>query len=474
MENWPEFLPVHRIALQLGALFHDIGHGPWSHVSELFCQMKDDYRRLRHRELTKEWIRKGVAPYNDVPAFLAKEAKRVEEEWKGMVERDKWTDIEYHTEILSPDNVANIAVGSPPTLGKDRSDFRYTFLSNIVSGVFDVDRMDYLRRDAYHAGFETGGVDIWEIIHSYTLAEEDGKWIAMLLPSASTALEILLSVRDLAYRQFYYNKMHRSAQEMMIRAMARMVEKYSVDELLVMNDEELLAALEGPRGDAFTRDVTARIRLRAVYEPLPFAIRISTDLDDSGKSAWAELAFQVPARDLAIERWLGSEEDASGKMKLPTHQRVVFDLRPIPLVERREYETPIFYDEVKKEKKSLFDLCPHLRMIRGTRLIQFDSKEIKIDLTLQYIEEVSQLLITLPFEYVDGIRESCTKEMAKGKSKDAVLACHVERLKSILEDLISFLRVQDEKTKTGLRQRFKESLTGYLEDICSPASPSSS
>lgn len=444
-EEWPQFLAVHRIALQLGALFHDIGHGTWSHVSELLCKMREDYRKLEHTKLTQDWISKGYGPYEDISDFINKEASRLEKELKSIFPRD-WKDLEPYMDILTPENIAKIAVGLPP------SDPRYSFLSNIVSGTFDVDRLDYLRRDAYHSGVQIGNIDIWEIIHNYTLGEVDGKWAAQLSPSAVTAVEILLIVRDFVYRQFYYSKLHRIAQEMLIRGMDQMLQNYSLDEMLRMTDEELLVAYDSARGNAFTKDIASRIRNRNIYEPLPCIINVSNDLDPSAKKNWYELAFGVPSPDTSTERWFEAETIATKIIKLPGENRVIFDIRPVPIVKTSEYEAKIFYDEFNKKSLSLFDLAPHLR--ERERLYE------------QYIEQISQLMILLPFHCIDHISNLCLDEIKRGNNKDDVYKRHIKIFEPILDEFIKLLNMEDKEKIKTLKEKFIKDMIIYLEEIC--------
>lgn len=449
-KEWPLLTAVHKLALQLGALFHDVGHGPWSHVSELFCEMKEDYRKIQHSGLTELMIKEGFGSFDDIPTFIVKEAPRIENNLKIIGVHSK--DIEEWMQIFTPENIANIAVGKPP------SDDRYTFLSNIVSGTFDVDRLDYLRRDAYHSGVETGDIDIWEIIHNYTLAEEDGKWIAKLQPSASTSVEVLLSVRDLTYRQFYFTKLHRVAQEMIIRAMTELLEKCSVDDMIVKNDEELLLEFEGKNGTAFSKEISKRIKLRHVYEPLPFTLNVSRDLDEKARTKWTEIAFGVPSRVRATEQWFLAEKKASTELGLPNHERVIYDIRAVPIVKVSEYENRIFFDEFTNKSLSLFDLAPHTRMTKGVFDYVINGKKTHINLEEKHIQEISNLSIALPYEYIYNICEKSKKLFNDGKKEEGYIN-FVESLKPAYNNLSNLLEID----KPKLLNKFETEMRNYLD-----------
>jgi hypothetical protein len=461
--EWPELTPVHRTALLLGALFHDVGHGTWSHVSEIFCDMKEDYLKMKHKGLSKNLIEGNFGDHKDIKDFINEESKRMEIEWKSRSEKSQWKKIDKFMTIMTPENIANIATGGSPPNNKE-----YTFLSNIVSGVFDVDRLDYLRRDAYHSGYQIGNIDIWEIIHSYILAKNGNVWTASLLPSAANSVEILLTVRDLTYRQFYYSRSHRVAQEMLIRGMVSISKVYSKEQLIIMDDEKLLSVFrntENGKGNAFTNDISERIRIRNIYEPLPFVIHVSKDLDESAKQRWFETVIEGPKRYDLVNKWLKSESRVSEIIKLPEENQVIFDIRAVPIVTTDEYESKIFYNEKLGESYSLLDLAPQLKLIKGIRKTAINGKEKEDDLTKNYIEEISQLLILLPYRYIYDMATNCKMEIDQGKSKDAVYIEQVKKLYPVRDAFINLLGIKKRITKDKIKEKFYNDMTQYLDEL---------
>ena len=107
------------IPLLASALLHDIGHGPFSHVFELFINKP-------HEEITKEIIL-GDTEVNQVLR-------------------------NYNPRL--PEEISKIFSYSYPK----------KYINNIISGQLDADRLDYITRDSYQTGVGFGTIDINRII----------------------------------------------------------------------------------------------------------------------------------------------------------------------------------------------------------------------------------------------------------------------------------------------------------------------
>ena len=137
--------------LRLAALLHDIGHGPFSHSSEdfmpslkdlklsSFIEIKD--RKARHEDYTvkilmeEEGLKKDIEEIGLKPQAVAR--------------------------LLHPD----FKLGEE--FFKEEGLDYYPILKQILSSDFDVDRMDYLRRDSYFCGVNYGLIDApWLLSHS--------------------------------------------------------------------------------------------------------------------------------------------------------------------------------------------------------------------------------------------------------------------------------------------------------------------
>lgn len=135
-----------RRVVRAAALCHDLGHLPFSHAAEKDL-LPDG---VRHEDLSRDLI---------FSEFLS----------------SAFRDLK-----ISSEDVAKIAVGPKyfaRTKGKDSYQFTTweSILYEIIGGdVFGADRMDYLLRDAYHAGVAYGRFDQLRLIETLrVLPRED-------------------------------------------------------------------------------------------------------------------------------------------------------------------------------------------------------------------------------------------------------------------------------------------------------------
>lgn len=233
------------------ALLHDLGHFPYSHVSE---EIKIDNKYLSH-ELHTAYLIKNDTELNEI---LSREC--------GI----KSEDI---TEVLS---------------GK-KGDYPL-FLSRLLNSTIDLDKMDYLIRDAYHAGVPYGNVDINWLISSFRVDAADSD--LLIVDSGIGAVEQMIFAKYLMYRNVYWHHTTRVATAIIKRALLDFLIENGLESLDLDNpnirkicystDSEFPATLEQIAGSKTfphsTQELLERFNSRNLYKRV-HVIYASTDLE---------------------------------------------------------------------------------------------------------------------------------------------------------------------------------------------------
>jgi HD superfamily phosphohydrolase len=180
--------------LRVAGLLHDVGHGPFAHffdeqVLAGFPAPADTRRpgekRLSHEDLGQLIIERELGE-------LIRGLRRA----PGAVpERDAFAS----GEAIDPRWVSFLI--SKPALDDAAMPAWVRLLQPLLSGVFTVDNLDYVRRDAFFTGVRVG-IDV-ERLRRYAFVSERG---LTLYEPGVTALEGFLNARLLLYQQVYFHR----------------------------------------------------------------------------------------------------------------------------------------------------------------------------------------------------------------------------------------------------------------------------
>jgi HD superfamily phosphohydrolase len=147
-----------RQTLRLAALLHDIGHGPLSHTTE------DVMPKLKALDL-KAYQLKEIQP------DLNRQANHEDYSIKLLTDSSLTEVIKQNFSDIDPIAVACLIDSGLPAPRGFFLDGEFNFrviLSQIVSSEMDVDRLDYLMRDAYFCGTNYGKVELSWLIGNWT------------------------------------------------------------------------------------------------------------------------------------------------------------------------------------------------------------------------------------------------------------------------------------------------------------------
>ncbi len=164
------------------ALLHDVGHGPFSHLFEEAVPSGP-----KHEEWTKRIL---LDPSSEVHQVLRA------------------------TDVGMPARVAQLVAGE--------HELRY--LAHTVSGMFDVDRCDYLLRDALFTGVTYGHYDLDWLLRSLCFDETDATTSPALAVDGAKgipAIESFVQARLFMFQQVYFHKASRASERLLTRILAR-------------------------------------------------------------------------------------------------------------------------------------------------------------------------------------------------------------------------------------------------------------
>ncbi len=214
------------------ALLHDIGHYPFSHaVEELGAPV------LSHEEVGRQIVEQG-----DVAAIL----------------RERWE--------VDPHAVAAMIHGEEHELSAGQR-----LLRGLLSGTLDMDKLDYLPRDAHGCSVPYGGVDTSRLLAALTVVEPPGSMGHARIgirDKGISPLHSLINARQEMFDNVYWHHTNRACMVMLLRAVqdAMVADAITPTSLTNHDDASLLSFMRSPTMPESTRTLSDALALRHIHK----------------------------------------------------------------------------------------------------------------------------------------------------------------------------------------------------------------
>ena len=176
--------------VRIAALLHDIGHGPFSHVSEYLLEQWATVGRDSSGPREKIHERVTVDIISNEPSISGLLSEEQREAVCGMIR------------------------------GSQRRDAR----RDIVSSDLDADKIDYLPRDSYYAGVKYGVFDLDKIIDSFTVFSRGKDTFLAIDEAGIFATEQLVLAKHHMTQQVYAHRVRVITDYMIVRGLELAIE----------------------------------------------------------------------------------------------------------------------------------------------------------------------------------------------------------------------------------------------------------
>ncbi|MDQ3327540.1 MAG: HD domain-containing protein [Chloroflexota bacterium] len=295
----PEATAAELRVFLAAALLHDIGHYPYSHGIEELGSPVESHEKAGIRVIEGPNLSSTLEQWEVDPAAVAQLVRPVD--------------------------------GRDPPSGYAR------VYRALLSGALDVDKLDYLPRDARACNVPYGGVDVERLLDSLRVLDtSDGPTLA-LTEKGISPLHSLVRARQEMFDNVYWHHTNRACMAMLLRAVqdALDVGALGAHELTGQDDASLLTLLSSRAMPPTTRALIGSLSVRRVHKrALELATRSRPVFEK------VDALFYDPAGRKQLELQLCTAVAAATGLHVAAHELLL----DIPKPEKWEVDVLVRYD----------------------------------------------------------------------------------------------------------------------------------
>jgi len=317
--------------LRLAGLLHDVGHTFFSHLSECIMQshFHDRYIALKN---ANEFRNLNLS-LGEMISYLIVKSPPFHSFLEAVVHP--------YEPKLDLDNVANLIIHNPPS--------RLAFMGDIISGPFDVDKLDYLVRDCQFCGIRAD-VDVERVVISADILDpirfpsSEPKWEKRILVMQSGGVSILEQItfnKMLLFPAVYHHHKVR-AIECMIKSMFEIIWEnpdgirhnkhlkfQHISDFYQFTDFEFLTAA---REEPLLKPIVERLLNRQLLKRCLVVFHCYLL---GGHKKWKHLTKRyyedAPERIMELRQWVWEEMPKAKRSNISIHDIWVDNPKPPPI-----------------------------------------------------------------------------------------------------------------------------------------------
>jgi len=322
--------PCGVLSFLCAALLHDLGHFPYTHsLKELILE---DHETLSARIILSEPLKSLIGDAGADPEFTA-----------AIIDKK------------APNNAPKGSGGGNTEL---------CFYRQLLSGVLDPDKLDYLNRDARYCGVPYGAQDV-DFIYSRLFPHKD-RGVEIDSRSIPNVESVLFS-KYLMYRTVYWHRKVRSATAMIKKALITGLEQRIIvaEDLYGLDDQGLFTLMAAKQKEAPSFSLADRVREGKLYfEAAFFPYYKDNDSSEDHSNCIEKRKAQETALAEELSRALGKTIDSDS---------VIIDI-PEPI----SFETDLFVSDENcsfGESSSAFKKSAVEAFVRSLRTVRIFTKK---------------------------------------------------------------------------------------------------